>query len=114
MLQKREVVTVVLFSIITCGLYSIYWDYVTMQALDEEGQSSNMPFIAQFLLLFFYVGYIFFALNANANINAIRERRGLLAKDNLVLFIILAVFCPIALNAVVQSEINAIVDAKAF
>lgn len=87
-----------------------------MQALDEEGQSSNMPVIAQFLLALFLanVGYIFFALNANANINAIRERRGLLAKDNFVLFIILAVFCPIALNAVVQSEINAIVDAKAF
>lgn len=114
MLQKREVIVVILLSLVTCGIYPLYWSYVTMQALDEEGQSSNMPFIAQFLLLFFYVGYIVFALNANSNINAVRERRGLIAKDNTVLYVILAVFCPIALIAVVQSEINAIVDAKSF
>lgn len=70
---------------------------VTMEALDAEGNSSNMPVIAQFLLLFLYVGYIVFALNADSNINSARAKRGLPPKDNKILYLILGIFCPIVL-----------------
>lgn len=106
MLQNRNVVTVIILSIVTCGIYSLYWSYVTMKALDEEGNASNMPFIVQFILLFCYIGYIIFALNANNNLNAIRAKKGLPAKDSMVLFLILGVVFPIALVALVQNDIN--------
>lgn len=77
MLKERNVVTVIILSIVTCGIYALYWTYVTMDALDKEGQASNMPVIAQFLLLFVYVGYILFGINADANVNAIKEKKGM-------------------------------------
>lgn len=109
MLKERNVVTVILLSIVTCGIYSLYWTYVTMDALDKEGQASNMPVIAQFLLLFFYVGYILFGINADANINAIKEKKGVATADNKVLWLILGLVFPIALIALVQNEINQLV-----
>lgn len=108
MLTRREIVTVILLSIVTCGIYSIYWTYVTMEALDREGQSSNMPVIAQFLLALFLgsVGYLLFGMNANANLNAIRARRGYPQKDDQVLYMILGFVIPIVLVCMVQDEIN--------
>lgn len=109
MLKERNVVTVILLSIVTCGIYSLYWTYVTMDALDKEGQASNMPVIAQFLLLFVYVGYILFGINADANVNAIKEKKGMPTTDNKVLWLILGFIFPIALIALIQSEINKLV-----
>lgn len=109
MLKERNVVTVIILSIVTCGIYSLYWTYVTMDALDKEGQASNMPVIAQFLLLFVYVGYILFGINADANINAIKEKKGVATADNKVLWLILGLVFPIALIALIQNEINQLV-----
>lgn len=109
MLKERNVVAVILLSIVTCGIYSLYWTYVTMDALDKEGQASNMPVIAQFLLLFVYVGYILFGINADANINAIKEKKGVATTDNKVLWLILGLVCPIILVALIQNEINQLV-----
>lgn len=106
MLKNRNIALVIVLSIVTCGIYSLYWTYVTMDALDKEGGASNMPVIAQFLLLFFYVGYILFGLNADANINAIKAKRGLPTTDNKILWLVLGLFLPIVLVILVQNEIN--------
>ncbi len=106
MLQNKNVVTVIILSIVTCGIYSLIWCWQTMHALDAEGKKSLVPPIAQFLLLFFYVGFIVFALCADANLNSIREQRGLARKDNMILYIILGIVFPIALVALVQNDIN--------
>ena len=106
MLQNRSIATVIILSIVTCGIYSLYWAYVTITALDEEGQASNMPAIVQFLLFFVYVGYILFAINANNNLNAIRAKKGLPQKDQMMVYLLLGIFIPIVLVALVQMEIN--------
>lgn len=111
MLQQRSVATVIILSIITCGIYSLYWSYVTINALDEEGGASNMSPVLQFVLMFFYVGMVLFGINANANINAIRERRGLPTRDNQVAWLLLGLFIPIVLVGIVQNEINQLADA---
>lgn len=110
MLKNRSVATVIILSIVTCGIYSLYWTYVTMDALDKEGQASNMPVIAQFLLCFFYVGYLLFGMNANANINAIKQNRGIATTDNQVLWMVLGLVIPIVLVAMIQNEINQLAE----
>lgn len=109
MLKNRSVGLVIILSIVTCGIYALYWTFVTMKALDEEGGASNMSFVVQFILLFFYVGYILFGINADANINAIKQKKGMPTADNKVLWLVLGLVFPIALIALVQSEINNIV-----
>ena len=106
MLKNRSVAMVIILSIVTCGIYSLYWAYVTVTALDEEGNASNMPAIVQFILFFLYVGYIVFAINANNNLNAIRAKKGLPEKDQMVIYLLLGIFIPIVLVALVQNEIN--------
>lgn len=113
MLKNRNVALVLVLSIVTCGIYYLYWMYVTMDALDREGQSSNMPVIAQFLLLFFYVGGLLFGLNADANLNAIKASKGMPTQDNKVLWLILGLVIPVVLIVLVQSEINKIVPPEA-
>ena len=98
MLKNRNIVTVILLSVVTCGIYSLYWTYVTMDALDQEGQSSNMPVIAQFILCFFYVGFLLFGLNAEANLNAIKAKKGMPAADNKILWMVLGLLVPIEIN----------------
>lgn len=106
MLQNKNVVTVIILSIVTCGIYSLVWCWQTMNALDSQGKKSLVPPIVQFLLLFFYIGFIVFALCADANLNSIREQRGLATKDNKILYLILGIVFPIALVALVQNDIN--------
>lgn len=106
MLENKNVVTVILLSIVTCGIYGLVWYWKTMNALHNEGHKSLVDPIVQFILLFFYVGNIIFALCADANLNSIREQRGLPVKDNKVLYIILGLLLPIALIAIVQNDIN--------
>jgi len=111
MLKNRNIALVIILSIITCGIYQLYWLWVTISALDSEGQNSNMPAVAQFILMFFYVGFILFGLNADANINAIKTKRGIPTSDNKVLYIVLGIFLPIVLVCLVQNEINKLTPA---
>ena len=111
MLKNRSIALVIILSIVTCGIYSLYWTFVTMDALDKEGGASNMPVIAQFLLCFFYVGYILFGINADANINAIKAKKGMETADNKVLWLILGFVLPIVLVVLIQAEINKLAEA---
>lgn len=50
-MQNRGVIKVLFLSLITCGIYSIYWYYVTAQALNEEQPDDPlMNYIGAFLL----------------------------------------------------------------
>ncbi len=106
MLEKKDVVKVIIFSIVSCGFYALYWMYKTIFALDAEGKSSILSPMIQFVSLFFYVGFILFALNADANLNSVRQKKKIEHKDQKVLFLILGLVCPIILIGLVQNEIN--------
>ena len=108
MLQNKNVVTVVLLSIVTCGIYNLVWVWQTSDALHQQGKNSIVEPIVQFVLylLTAQIGWIIFSISADNNLNAIRAQRGLPAKDNKILYIILAIVFPIAVTALVQNEIN--------
>lgn len=76
MLNNRSVAKVIVFSIITCGIYALYWSYVTAKDLDEVGNLSVASPLIQFILIFCVsiVGYILFALSADKNLNEYREK----------------------------------------
>lgn len=95
-------------SIATCGIYGWYWLYVTAQDLEREGQTNSASPTLQLVLaiLFGFVGYILFGIAADANLNSIKSRNGLMPSDNKVVYIVLAIFIPIVLVALVQNEIN--------
>lgn len=112
MLTNRSVATVIILTIVTCGIYGLYWLWVTCDALykEAEGQGSTMQPIVTFLLCFFLadIGYLIFGMNVDADLNAIKAKRGIPTTDNKVLYMILGFIIPIVLIGMVQNEINQI------
>lgn len=112
MLEKRSVATVVIFSLLTCGIYMVYWTYVTCQALQQQGKKTALPVILTTLMMLFYssIGGVLLAIDADDNINAIKIAHGMPGADNKILWILLGIFIPIVTVALVQNEINSMID----
>jgi len=110
MFKNRSVALVIILTIVTCGIYGLVWYWQSMNELYKAGGKSigNLDPIIQFILLFFYVGEIFFAINAADNLNEVRAQRGLPAKDDKVLYVVFSIICPIVTMALVQNEMNQI------
>lgn len=113
-MKYRSIATVIILSIVTCGIYGLYWLYVTASDLEREGQTNSASPTLQLLLAIFFgfVGYILFAIAADANLNSIKSRSGLMPSDNKVVYIILALFIPVVLVGLVQNEINHLTTNK--
>ncbi len=109
-MTKRSVLSVILFSIITCGIYSLYWVYVTTR--DLQLASGKVRFSAGLILvLSIFVapaGFVLFALEANDDMNAIRAAKGLAPVDNSVLWVVLCLLIGIVGIAIIQNEINTV------
>ncbi|MBR4319424.1 MAG: DUF4234 domain-containing protein, partial [Oscillospiraceae bacterium] len=92
MFTQKSVATVVILTIITCGIYGIIWYWNAINELYKAGGKAvgNMEPVIQFILMFFYVGGIIFAINADDNLNAVKAQRGLLTSDNKALYIVLS------------------------
>ena len=112
MLEKRSVATVIILSLVTCGIYMVYWTYVTCQALQQQGKKTSIPVILTTLMMLFYssIGGALLAIDADDNINAIKEMNGMPKADNKILWLLLGIFIPIVTVALVQNEINGMID----
>lgn len=110
-LKKRNVVACVLLGFVTFGISWLIWEWSLIVGLAEAAGPNNvkLPGIAQYALTFCYVGYPIYGWCANTEVAALQQSRGIPAEDNMVLFIVLGVFCPIALLAIVQNKVNALV-----
>jgi nitrate reductase NapE component len=111
MLTQRSIWKVVVFSIITFGIYMVWWTYVTTVALQEHGGNKTIPPILTTLLMFFAssAGGALLGFDADTNINEIKKLRGMQTTDNKVLWIVLGVIFPVVTVALVQNEINGLV-----
>ena len=112
MLTKRSVSSVVILTIITCGIYGVWWSWVTCKALQEEGRKTRIPPVLTTLAMLFYssIGGVLLALDADDNLNAIKEARGKQPGGDFILWLILGAFIPVVTMALVQHEVNQLVD----
>lgn len=117
MVQKREIVTCVLLSIITCGIYGIIWfinltDDVARLAEDNEF-SGGKAFL--FTLITCGIYGIYWAYKIGKDIYAAQTKRNMPgATDNSVLYLILDIFgLSIVTYCLAQSEVNKMADAPA-
>ena len=115
MIQNRSVAMVIILSLITCGIYPLYWLYQTAAGLENEGKSGTglSPALVLVIALFFpSVGYLLFGMTADQNINNIKTKMGLPVTDNKVIYMVLGFLIPIVLVALFQNEINQLVPAN--
>ncbi len=114
-MQKRSVATVVILSIITCGIYTVVVSYMIMNDMEREGAKAKIPAWAILLLLLLTssVGGALLGYAADDGLNQIREARGQSREDNMVLWLVLGIFFPMITLALIQNSINHMLDETA-
>lgn len=115
MISTRNVGLAILFTILSCGIYGIYWFVKLTDESTElsgiESTSGIMAFIFSILTCGIYS--IFWAYNMGKKLSDAQGRNGLHGGDNSALFLILSIFgLQIVVYAIAQSDINRIVESK--
>lgn len=109
-MQNRGVIKVLFLSLITCGIYSIYWYYVTAQALNEEQPDDPlMNYIGAFLLGIVTCGIyeLYWFYKFYKKVDTVTS-----GDSCLVNFLVTLFFTPLIGQLIAQSQINAFVDKQ--
>ncbi len=104
---KVDPILVLIFGILSCGLYLIYWNIKVAEVLNAvaEKELISQP-IAIFAGCCYPVNVYFFYLAGKDGLPKVYERVGLPQKDDTVLLLILGFFFPMVAAMIVQGDIN--------
>lgn len=114
MIREKNIATCILLSIFTCGIYGIVW-FITLTddtavASEDKSLSGGMAFLLTIVtcgIYRFYWSYIM-----GKRIYEAKEKAGLNASDNAILYLILCLFQLDIVNyCLMQSELNEIANA---
>ena len=114
MIKKRDLVTSIILSIVTCGIYGIVWfigltDDAKAASNDETLQSGGMAFLLTLITCGIY-GF-FWAYKMGKAINKARVEKGMTDDDKSTLYIILQIFGLGIVNyALMQNDLNEIAE----
>lgn len=110
-IKQKSIVTCIILSIVTCGIYGIIWfinivDDLNTASGDVNGQSGVVVFILTLVTCNIYG--LYWAYKAGEKVSIIRQRNGLSSdSNNGILYLILNLFgLSIVTYALVQSELN--------
>jgi hypothetical protein len=104
---KVDPIMVLLFSILTCGLYLIYWNIKVSEVFNAvAGREVISQPIAIFAGCCMPVNIYFYYLAGKEALPKVYERTGELQKDQSTLLIVLGFFFPFAAAMIVQGDIN--------
>ena len=109
MIQKREIVTAILLSLVTCGFYGIYW-FVVMtddanKVNNENGTSGGMALLFTFLTCGLYS--IYWNYQMGQRLYEAGQKQGKNINDNSILYLVLSLFGLGIVNyCLIQSDLN--------
>ena len=109
MIKKREIVTCIILTIITCGIYGIVWfinltDDVAYLSEDQEFSGAK-SFLFALITCGFYL--FFWAYKLGKNIQIAQTKYNIPATDNSTLYVILNIFgLSIVTYCLAQNEVN--------
>jgi hypothetical protein len=104
---KVDPILVLLFSILTCGLYLIYWNIKVADVFNAvcEREVISQP-VAIFAGCCMPVNIYFYYLAGKEALPKVYKITGELQKDQSTLLMVLGFFFPMAAAMIVQSDIN--------
>jgi len=92
-MEKRNIGIYVFLSIITCGLFGIYWVYSIgndIYRLNGEESKAGMDILLGFVTCGFYFYYLYYMYGKK--IDDIRVKYGASPKDDSVILVVFAIF----------------------
>ncbi len=114
MIKKRDLVTAIILSIVTCGIYGIIWfveitDDAKAASNDQTLPSGGTAFLLTLVTCGIY-GFIW-AYKMGKAINQARVNKGMVDDDKSVLYLVLQIFgLGIVATALMQNDLNEIAD----
>ncbi len=111
--MKRNVISCFLLTIVTCGLYGLYWMVVLTDDVNYLSEEDSTSGIASLLLVIITCGFYYFywSYQIGERMARIRYSKGLRPQNNSVLYLILSIFGYSGINNIfIQSELNNILD----
>lgn len=110
MTTNRNIATCVILSIVTCGIYGLYWfikltDEVNAASGDTNATSGGMALVLTLVTCGIY-GY-YWAYKMGERIDMIKANRGMPSGSNGVLYLVLQIFgLGIVAYCLMQNELN--------
>ena len=112
----RSIVLGIIFTVLTCGIYSLYWQYKQMVTLNGWLGRTDYRFWLWFFLSILTCGIfaLYYEYKMAKGINEVQANEGsTVSSDLAVICVLLAVFgIGIASLAIQQSEINKFYNAR--
>ena len=108
--KRREIAPAIIFSIITCGIYGIYWfiklnDEINYLANEPDATSGGMAFV--FSLISCGIYGIYWMYKMGEKLDGVAVSQGRPAQSRGILYLILSIFgLGIVSYALMQDSIN--------
>ena len=109
MIQKRSVAVCIILSIVTCGIYGIYWficlNNDTNTASNTFGTSGGVAFLLTLVTCGIYG--VYWAYKQGEKIDAAKASRGIPTSNSGIVYLLLSIFgLSIVAWALMQNELN--------
>lgn len=110
MIEQKNIAVCILLSIVTCGIYGIYWficvtNDINQLSNDVNGTSGGVAFLLSLVTCNIYG--IYWAYMQGDKIDFCKRNRGIPSSSTGVLYLILTVFgLSIVAMALMQDEVN--------
>lgn len=110
MLQERNIAVCIILSLVTCGIYGIYWMVCMANDLNTAAETPNdtsggMVFLLSLITCGIYAFYWLY--KAGGKLESAQQKRGLPSSNNGVLYLILAILGLGIVNyCLIQNELN--------
>jgi len=110
--QKRSVGVCIILTLITCGIYGLYWFYKLTEEINIASEDHSISPGAALLFTILTCGIygIYWSYKMGKNMSKAQFLRGMSRDDNSILYLILSIFgLSIVVYAILQSELNSMV-----
>ena len=116
-MKERNIATSIILSIVTCGIYMIYWlivlnDEVKTAAKDESLPTGGVVFLLTIVTCGIYG--IYWSYKVGQMTAKAQADRNMPVKDNSIMYLILSIFgLSIVVYALVQNDLNEMIKKGA-
>ena len=115
MIKERNIVVCILLSLITCGIYGIYWLITLTDDSAKANEDADFTGVKAFLFTIITCGIygIYWNYKIGKEMYEANQKHGINASDNSLLYLILSLFgFSIITYCIVQNELNTLAKAN--
>ncbi len=112
-MRQRNLALCIIFSIITCGIYELYWIVCVTDDANELSENPNYASGILALLLTIITCNIYglyWAYQMGEKIDIAKQKRGRTSSNSGILYLILQLIFPIIGLVLMQNEVNQLLD----